>query len=47
MFKSFAARIIAEAHVQQDQYESCDTSLKVVAFGRVITFTRASAAKPK
>jgi hypothetical protein len=43
MFKSFHARILAEGHVQQDQYESADCSLKVVAFGRVISFTKASA----
>ena len=40
MFKSFAARLIAEAHTQQDQYETHDCALKVVAFGRVVTFNR-------
>jgi len=41
MFKSFNARIIAEAHAQQDQYESQDSALKVVAVGRVIDFRTA------
>jgi hypothetical protein len=40
MFKSFPTRIIAEAHQQQDQYETHDCALKVVAFGRVVSFTR-------
>ncbi len=40
MFKRFGARVIAEAHVQQDEYESSENALKVVAFGRVISFTR-------
>jgi hypothetical protein len=44
MFKQFAARLIAEAHVQQDQYESYDISLKVFVLGRVVTFGRGSAA---
>jgi hypothetical protein len=43
MFKSFAARVIGQAHVQQDQYESHPTCLKVVAFGRVVNLTRGSA----
>lgn len=40
MFTSFAARVIGEAHVQQDQYETHTTAIKVAAFGRVIKFTR-------
>jgi hypothetical protein len=44
MFRQFAARLIAEAHVQQDQYESYDISLKVFALGRVVTFGKGSAA---
>ena len=38
MFQAFDARAIAEAHVQQDQYESHEVALKVVAFGRVVRF---------
>jgi hypothetical protein len=37
MFTAFQARVIAEAHVQQDQYESHDTALKTTALGRVVT----------
>jgi hypothetical protein len=40
MFKRFHARVVAEAHVQQDEYESHENALKVVAFGRVISFTK-------
>jgi hypothetical protein len=40
MFASFNARIVAEAHVQQDQFESHDTALKAIALGRVVTFNR-------
>jgi len=40
MFKRFHGRVIAEAHVQQDAYESHDSALKVVAFGRVVNFTK-------
>lgn len=36
MFQVFKARLIAEAHVQQDQYEQHPSALKVVALGRVI-----------
>ncbi|HHH30120.1 MAG TPA: DUF2169 domain-containing protein, partial [Polyangiaceae bacterium] len=42
MFKSFPARIIAEAHVQQDQYEHHQACLKVRAFGRVVQLTKAA-----
>lgn len=42
MFGSFQARILCEAHVQQEQYESHEVALKVVALGRVITFSRAA-----
>jgi len=38
MFEAFDARIIAEAHVQQDQFETHDCALKVVALGRIIRF---------
>ena len=40
MFKQFSARVIGEAHIQQDQYETHEYSLKVVALGRVVKFTR-------
>ena len=36
MFTSFAARMIAQAHVKQDQYESHEIALKLVALSRVI-----------
>jgi len=36
MMVSFSARIIAEAHVKQDQYESHAYALRVVTLGRVI-----------
>lgn len=42
MFKSFPARLIAEAHVQQDQYEHHQACLKVRAFGRVVQLTKAA-----
>lgn len=42
MFKSFPARVIAEAHVQQDQYEHHQACLKVRAFGRVVQLTKAA-----
>jgi hypothetical protein len=35
MYASFRVRIIAEAHLQQDQYESHAAALRVVALGRV------------
>ena len=40
MFKSIPARILAEAHVAQDQFESHDCALKVVALGRVVHLAR-------
>ncbi|MBI4701218.1 MAG: DUF2169 domain-containing protein [Deltaproteobacteria bacterium] len=40
MFQSFPARLIAQGHVKQDQYETHDIALKVVALGRVISFTQ-------
>jgi hypothetical protein len=40
MFQSFPARLLAESHLQQDQYESHDLALKVLALGRVVTFGR-------
>lgn len=36
MFEAFDARIIAEAHVQQDQFETHECALKVVALGRIV-----------
>lgn len=42
MFKSFPARVIAEAHVQQDQYEHHQACLEVRAFGRVVQLTKAA-----
>jgi hypothetical protein len=38
MFTSFPARVLAEAHVQQDQYEAHDCALKAIALGRVVRF---------
>lgn len=43
MFKDFPTRVIARAQVQQDQYETHECSLQVVALGRVIQFTKAAA----
>ncbi len=40
MFQSIPARILAEAHVAQDQFESHDCALKVVALGRVVQLAR-------
>lgn len=40
MFKSIPARILAEAHMSQDQYEAHDCALKVTALGRVVQLTR-------
>jgi hypothetical protein len=40
MFKSFDARVIGEAHVQQDQYEQHLASVKVCAVGRVVNLTK-------
>ncbi|UQA62403.1 DUF2169 family type VI secretion system accessory protein [Polyangium aurulentum] len=40
MFQRFRARIIAEAHMQQDEYESHPAALKVVAVGRVVSLAR-------
>jgi len=42
MFTSFAARVVGEAHVQQDQYESHDIALKLVALGRSIRLSARS-----
>jgi hypothetical protein len=36
MFQRFRAKIIAEAHLSQDQYETNPTALKVVAVARVM-----------
>ncbi len=43
MFLSIGVRLIAEAHAQQDQYESHECSLRVVAMGRIVHIGRASA----
>lgn len=43
MFKSLPARILAEAHVAQDQFESNEYALKVVAVGRVVQLNRPAA----
>lgn len=40
MFQRFKARLIAEAHMQQDEYENHPAALKVVALGRVVAMTR-------
>jgi len=40
MFQRFKARIIAEAHMQQDEYENHPAALKVVALGRVVAMSR-------
>jgi hypothetical protein len=38
MMTSFNARLIAEAHVRQDQFETHPHALKVVTLGRVVDF---------
>jgi hypothetical protein len=40
MFKSIPTRLLAEAHVAQDQYESNEYALKVVALGRSVQLHR-------
>jgi hypothetical protein len=35
MFQRFRARLLAEVHLQQDQYESYPSALRVVGIGRV------------
>jgi hypothetical protein len=40
MFQRFKARIVAEAHMQQDEYENHPAALKVVALGRVVSLQR-------
>ncbi len=40
MFQRFKARLIAEAHMQQDEYENHPAALKVVALGRVVAMSR-------
>ncbi len=40
MFQRFKARLIAEAHMQQDEYENHPAALKVVALGRVVSMSR-------
>jgi len=37
MFQTLAVRLLAEAHVQQDQYESHPCALKVSAIARLVT----------
>jgi hypothetical protein len=37
MFQRLKVRLIAEAHVQQDQFESHSSALRVVALGRAVT----------
>lgn len=39
MFQTMKVRMIAEAHLQQDQYETHPSSLRVVALGRVAMLT--------
>lgn len=39
MFQRFRSRIIAEAHVQQDQFESHPSALRVIALGRQMTLS--------
>ena len=36
MMTSFRARVLAEAHLRQDQYESCRHALRAVTLGRVV-----------
>ncbi len=43
MFKTIATRILAEAHIAQDQFEAHEYALKVVALGRVVQLTRSGA----
>jgi hypothetical protein len=40
MFQRFKARLIAEAHMQQDEYENHPAALKVVGLGRVVSMSR-------
>jgi hypothetical protein len=40
MFQRFKARLLAEAHMQQDEYETQPAALKVVALGRVVSLQR-------
>lgn len=40
MFKSLPARVLAEAHVAQDQFEASEYALRVVALGRVVQLHR-------
>jgi hypothetical protein len=39
MFQRLKARLIAEAHMQQDEYENHPAALKVVALGRVMALS--------
>lgn len=39
MFQTMRVRMIAEAHLQQDQYETQPSALKVIALGRVATLS--------
>jgi hypothetical protein len=43
MFQRLKARLIAEVHMQQDQYESHMTALRVVALARVSSISPSSA----
>jgi hypothetical protein len=47
MFQRLKARLIAEAHMQQDQYESHMTALRVVALARVSSVGPAPAGAAK
>jgi hypothetical protein len=39
MFQTMRVRLIAEAHLQQDQYETHPSALRVIAFGRVASLS--------
>jgi hypothetical protein len=44
MFQTMRVRIIAEAHLQQDQYETHPSALRVIAIGRVASLAGATRA---
>jgi hypothetical protein len=46
MFQRFRARIIAEALLQQDEYETQPTALKVVALGRLAPVSGSTGRRP-
>jgi hypothetical protein len=50
LYARFSARMVAEVHLQQDQYEACPYALRVLALGRVVIPARAAgraAARPR